>query len=77
MTQRWGKDAEERSACVRKAHDAYAAAREALGKIAALDGTVLALREDLREARGEIEMLRRQISVTPVPRVVKQTRKAA
>lgn len=51
---RWGRDNEEREAVVKKAHDAYAMARQAMEKAAAAQAQMAELRE-------EIEALRRLV----------------
>jgi hypothetical protein len=52
MTQRWGKDQEERSAVALKAQSAYSTARQAMEKITGLEATIAELREELTDERA-------------------------
>lgn len=58
---RWGRDAEERAACVQKAHDAYATARQAMDRATGAE----AMAEEAQAAVGmlsaEVAALRHQI----------------
>jgi predicted nucleic acid-binding Zn-ribbon protein len=82
---RWGFDQEERAACTKKAHDAYAVARQALEKAAAADARAVEATTEATELRGEIAALRRRVAEVEqtldeamAPRRVKPTtRKAA
>lgn len=89
----WTKDNEERSAIAKKAHDAYAIGRQALGKIEAAEATNVVLRaelDDLRatltQVRGALAALARTVTkleaqfaeaTEPAPRPAPLKRKAA
>lgn len=59
MTRRWGADQEERSAVVKKAHDAYAQARQAMSRIEAVETRFAAVEVDQARIISELSELRR------------------
>jgi chromosome segregation ATPase len=60
MTRRWGADQEERAAVVKKAHDAYAQARQALSRIEAIEVRFSGVEVDQARMTVEIGELRRE-----------------
>ena len=78
MTQRWGKDQEERSAVAQKAQDAYAVARQAMSKVEAVTAKMEQMEIENAELRRDLVSLQRQfLDATETPaRPVKQKRAA-
>lgn len=71
MSRRWNDDMEERANITRKAHDAYALARQLGEKIAGLDATMAALRADNADLRAEVQRLDRVVTAEIGPPVVR------
>lgn len=61
MSRRWNDDMEERANITRKAHDAYALARQLGEKIAGLDGAMAALRAEIAGLHADNADLRAEV----------------
>lgn len=59
---RWGKDAEERSAVALKAQDSYSIARQAMGRVEALEARLTAMEEELAANDATIGRLQRRVA---------------
>jgi len=58
MTRRWTSDNEERAAVAQKAHDAYAAARQAQSRVDGLESRLADLEAFIEDQAAEIRSLR-------------------
>jgi hypothetical protein len=74
---RWGADMEERAACTKKAHDAYALGRQAMSKAEGAEAQAAQAFAEAAELRAVVAALRRRLEALESVPVVTKARKAA